>query len=589
MKRQTEASAIGLHKNCPSCGGLLRYDIKYKKLVCTSCQSGFPLTIYPDPEADASEMEVVEYHCPQCGGNLHTTNTNIVSRCSFCGADVVFQERIARTRRPDKIIPFSITREECESRYREYMGGHLKKDQPLKFQPVYIPFYWYRETFSGAMNAQYIETEKFSDYDSITTYEQAFNTDVTVEGEMECASSQFESETANQLELHVKNVQPFSPAYLCGFYAEAPDLDSNLNESKLDSHACQLLKDRLGSMLAKTISSISLPSKQSDTAELMLVPVWLLAESKGHRVMYSVVSGVDGRVICDKPVSDINILTRSLFISACLFVVIMLLNSVLILQPNVVLGLCALLASCGYYCITTHVARHNQNRITDEKRKETKRCSVLTSFTPIKSISICAYALKILTPMIALTFGLLLVPSLNTESLPYIFVCIPIALFFLIKKSIAVCVKAKKHEFALDKRGTITEWFWLFGTWPLLAAILLMQIVSILLGANSAAAFLVSDRSLFMPAICLYSAITLIIYPKKGNSDKTDRFLCLLEILILAASGVLQTLTPLKWVQHGMSIVILIPLLLSMIRINRRHNEFISRPVPFFQDKEAMK
>lgn len=599
MKKENDAPVSGYHKNCPSCGGLLRYDIQLKRLVCSSCQESHPLVMCEEPENTARDMDVLEYCCPQCGARLHTTNTNMVSYCNFCGADVMFTERMVRTRRPDRIIPFRITREECEEKYREYMGRQLKADQPLKFQPVYVPFYWYRETFEGEMMGQYVETDDSdSDYIVMTTYERPLDSRMHVEGEMECASSQFEPETADQLCLVVKEkeVKPFNMGYLYGFYAEAPDLASNLEEGNLDAFASVLAKDLAGKAVGKTITTLSLPPKTEDTAELILVPVWLLAKGNGRRVLYTAVSGVDGRVICDKPVSTKKVFFTAALLSVLVFALLFVFNSILVFQPNIMMGLCALVASAGYFCINSHLSRHNRHIRTHQKRKETKRCSVLGG----TESSVCMPALTMgfnhALPLLIIGVTLLIFFAIFALQVTFL---LPLMMVVLVG-GLSITAQSIKNIFAMhramrdtgasvDRRGTLGEWLLLYGIWPAVIALVGLLIAAVSNNMNYAVGSLVSDRGWLAPMLCGYAALSLGIELYSSVLESRDRSLCMLEIVLLLAAVLLLLINPFKWVLHGMAVVLLIPVIVSMIRINRRHNEFISRPVPFFGEEEGAK
>ncbi len=73
---------------CQNCGGNLKFDIDSQQLKCDYC-----LTVY-DPyqvkkENDAVESEMFDatvFTCPQCGGEILSTDNSAAEFCSFCGA-----------------------------------------------------------------------------------------------------------------------------------------------------------------------------------------------------------------------------------------------------------------------------------------------------------------------------------------------------------------------------------------------------------------------------------------------------------------------------------------------------------------------
>lgn len=589
-KESSTIPVTGQHKSCPSCGGQLRYDITSQKLVCTSCGSAHPLGIFADAGESVHELEVLEYRCPQCGARLHTTATNMVSYCNFCGSDVHFTQRMTHTRRPDKIIPFRITRESCEASYREYMGSQLKADEPLRFQPVYVPFYYYQETYEGQMTGQYVEVDsEDADYVVYSTSEQTFDAKMTIKGEMECASSQFEAETADQLQISANDLKPFSPGYLCGFFAEAPDLDANVEESRLDAFASEIGKPLVGQAVQHGLSALSLPPKTEDAAELVLVPVWLLARGVGQRVLYTAISGIDNRIVCDKPVSEKKVFLTAALVGVVVFALLYLLSSQVILQPNVVITLCSLLSSAGYYCITSHLTRHSRNMRVYEQRKESKRCDVLRGQQSVHSISAAEVGWVHLVPVLSLMGGALIILFLlSLQNAFLLYFIMPLAGFALRMAWLGIQSIVSLHRTRRDlllpvaKRGSLGEWALLYGVWPVLVALVAFAFVWISENYNAAVGLLVSDRSWLPAAICAYSAVTLIIQLEGSVLDSTDTSLCVTEIAANFFAAVILLCEPAKWGLHCLSILLLLPLILSMVRINRRHNEFISRPVPYF-------
>lgn len=58
---------------------------------------------------------------PQCGGEILSTENAATGFCSFCGASTILDSRIAREKRPDYIVPFQITKEDCKKAYGKMM------------------------------------------------------------------------------------------------------------------------------------------------------------------------------------------------------------------------------------------------------------------------------------------------------------------------------------------------------------------------------------------------------------------------------------------------------------------------------------
>ena len=126
---------------CPGCGADLKYDINQGKLVCDYCSTDYSPTDDRLKQKAAQEEEVINakvFTCPQCGGEMYTTDIDATAYCSYCGASNILQSRLEGVDRPQKIIPFTVTKEECLSAFHKLAGKTLyapsefKKNRAMK-------------------------------------------------------------------------------------------------------------------------------------------------------------------------------------------------------------------------------------------------------------------------------------------------------------------------------------------------------------------------------------------------------------------------------------------------------------------------
>ncbi len=108
--------------HCPTCGSGLRFDIASQKTVCDHCRNSFepeslPDSVYDDADT-AQAFEGFAFMCPDCGAELMTTDSNdAVGFCPYCGGASVIHDRLRQEWKPNQIIPFSITKEQCKEIY----------------------------------------------------------------------------------------------------------------------------------------------------------------------------------------------------------------------------------------------------------------------------------------------------------------------------------------------------------------------------------------------------------------------------------------------------------------------------------------
>lgn len=347
----TENGPASRRFGCPACGGGLRYDIASGGMKCDRCGGVTPMEKLPAEEMSET-LEVTEFHCPQCGAAIYSTDTEVTSFCSFCGSDVVLTGRMGRTRRPEKIVPFTVSREDCEAAYRAHLRRYhlapseLKKSETIShFRPVYVPFWSYQVDAEGPARLEGKKSYTRGDYHYDETYDLTMDAALHQKGILYDASSAFEDETAALLEHTTRQAVPFHPAYLSGFYAQAADVPGETYHAEAAATAVRLFMEKVREdngmdsveMKGHISENFGLPSAQFQE-KLVMMPVWLLAHRQGQRVVYTAVNGASGEVVCDVPVSVPRLAGMILALAAVIF---LLLQNFLTLKPEIMLGLCA--------------------------------------------------------------------------------------------------------------------------------------------------------------------------------------------------------------------------------------------------------
>ena len=536
--KQTDA----FHFGCPGCGSSLRYDIRARGLHCTSCGQTYPVTDFPDESLSDEDgcMAAVEYVCPQCGAAVHTTATSVTSFCSFCGADVVLTERLARTRRPSLIVPFRICREQCESIYREkikkarFAPPSLLEQRTIdRFRPIYIPFWRYKGSASGPTSGSSTNSYSDSKYDYVDSYSQEFNGTITVSGVLYDASSAFEDETAQKLGFRSQHMQTFHPAYLSGMYAESPDTSEALYAAAVKSYA----KSQYSSACNHRVTgsgTYGLPKDFHFEADLILLPVWLLATRQGDQVLYTAINGESGAIVCDTPVSRERFIKLAGALFVAFLALLLLLTHTMVLRHNILLGLTGVLTAVGLGFIVPAIDRILVHRISDTD------------------------------------------PTRLAER---------------------VYGKAKAHLQAPEPKKTSGHprgfkiFLICFGAFFLLIPFFAIASSK---GWNGLVAALISERSK-VPAILLggalistffrhYTYLEAPVLHPEAKAGKLDVIL-LRVIQVLLAFGILITLVPVAapalW-NYGVTVLLLVMLIACMLRLSGMYNEYVTRPVPFF-------
>ena len=592
MAESSFKTADGLRFRCPGCGGRLHYNIRESKLVCESCANVYEVASIPDPSRDAEDncMDTVEYVCPSCGATLHTSQTAATSFCSYCGSDVVLSERLARIERPAKIVPFKVTREEAENIYRErlsesrYIPGDMLAQETMDlFRPVYIPYWRYSFDAKGNSEGRGIKRYSDSSYNYEDEYDYQFDGEIHLTGLLYDASSAFEDDTAQKLRFSMKESVPFHPAYLCGMYAEAADTADVVYAKALESLAEEKYR-KLISGKTGTEGAFDLPAARESSAELVMMPVWLLANRQGERVLYTAINGASGKIVCDPPVSASRfaLLTAGLF--AAILAALLLITHWVVVRPNLVLMCCGILAAVFMRQIVPAM-----DKILIQRTLETDPTRAMKRKSPGGD--------QPLTDVVWSEEGR---KRLEEE-----------------RKRLE---KERKEEEKRNRKPNLVERIDGFmNSNSCLGLFLIILVLPVLLGgffillflpfilaseriggsgSSAILAYIISDQSVLPPYALAVSFIMLLslkyTYRKlQADPDRkkagTIDWLILVALRALMVIGLVVVLVPVPGVKfwyYGLSIAILVLLVVSMLRLNRSHNEFVTRPVPFFGKEE---
>ncbi len=349
--------------DCPNCGGPLRFDIRSQTLRCDHCDTRMDPYAY-GKEHDADETTdaygVTVYTCPQCGGEIMTTNMSVTGFCSYCGASTVLDGKMRDEKRPDYIIPFQVTGEDCRASYRKRMRRAFFAPRELtdpaaldRFRGIYMPYWVYSAKMNGRAHLEGEKTYRRGDYMITDHYALEANLDASYRGVSYDASSSFSDDVSQSIApFRAESMKPFTPSILCGFYADTSDVSYELYEDEAAQLAEQDCYKRLTRLEAFGDVGVKKPGDRKslrsairevppEKPALALFPVWFSTYRKGDRVAYSVINGESGQIAADLPISVPRYLAGSLLLAIPLFLV---LNFFLTLTPQAALTAAALLS-----------------------------------------------------------------------------------------------------------------------------------------------------------------------------------------------------------------------------------------------------
>lgn len=344
--------------DCPACGGNLKFDIESQQLACGYCNAKYdPYKITKDKDGEEQkDFEVTIFTCPQCGGEILSTDNTAAGFCSFCGASTILSSRITREKKPNYIIPFQKTKEDCKREYQKlmrmfiYAPSHLKNpDKVNGFRGIYMPYwvYFYSQKTHLLLNGS--KSHRSGDYIITKHYDLSGELDAYYKGISYDGSSSFADRISESIAPYdVKNMKEFTPSILSGFYADTNDLDKKL----YSADAKAIANDETSKFVKKNKEfskySVSIPKDPSnsfnttlESCDLAMFPVWFMSYKNGDRVSYATVNGQTGKIFADLPVSIPKFLIGALVIAIPIF---FLLNAFLTIIPTILVSFVAVLA-----------------------------------------------------------------------------------------------------------------------------------------------------------------------------------------------------------------------------------------------------
>lgn len=351
---------------CPNCGGPLKFNPDKQLFSCEYCMSDFTeekiQQIYAEREAkqsqaekqeqkqeqnqqeqqaknqadrEAFEQEAVVYTCPSCGAEVVTTASTAATTCFYCQNPVVLGGRLSGDYKPDRVIPFALSKEKAIEKFLEMCKkkwflpkGFASKEQFEKLTGVYFPYWYVDEQKQANMVAKGNKVRTWTtgdkQYTETSVYQLDRRGDLIIKNVFERA---LKSEDRDMLQcvhpFDLSQAKPFAMSYLAGFQAEKRDIEkAEINEAvqqRMHEYAKQLLKDTM-----KGYSGITV-QHYDDTTELeswnyTLLPVWIVTYKYKNKIFPFAINGQTGKTYGNLPTSKGKLALLAAIITIAVFI-----------------------------------------------------------------------------------------------------------------------------------------------------------------------------------------------------------------------------------------------------------------------------
>lgn len=317
---------------CPSCGAPLAFEGEKGKLCCAACGNDFDADTLDDmerrsniigvhfekPRGEFGEGEsgyMRGYTCKNCGAALMIEATTTATACPYCASPAIIQDNMEGSARPDKVVPFVVTKEQAQRQFHDYFKG--KRLLPNVFlqgqnriadmRRLFVP-YWLFDCEAEASilyDAERTTTECSGD-EEITTTEHFLlhrSGSMAFEGIPVDGSAKLDDGIAESLEPYDMSAAiPFEPAVLAGSMAEGADVDSEACQSRarerVASSMASALRDTVTGYTGVTERSRYIKSENGRVVAA-LMPVWLITTEREGRTYTFAINGQTGKLTCD--------------------------------------------------------------------------------------------------------------------------------------------------------------------------------------------------------------------------------------------------------------------------------------------------
>jgi DNA-directed RNA polymerase subunit RPC12/RpoP len=338
---------------CPNCGGDMRFSPEKQKTVCEWCGSEFTAeelteagvgaevsegSAEKEAEAQALQADSAEfaehtslYVCSACGAQIITDETTSAAECYYCHNPVILQGRLDGKFRPNKIVPFKITREQAEEIFKRWVKSKWFVPKEFKSQRqldrlagVYTPFWLADCRINAQFDGEGHIVRSYTSGNWHITHTRVYYVErgayLTYDKLPADGSKKLDDAFMDSVEPYdYTEMTDFNMNYLNGFYADKYDVGKEevlgRIKARASDSAMQFLRNDM------TGYSSVIPKYQNVNIiktdwQYALLPVWFMTFTyKGKRYDFAV-NGQTGKVSGLAPLSAKRLAVAALILGA---------------------------------------------------------------------------------------------------------------------------------------------------------------------------------------------------------------------------------------------------------------------------------
>lgn len=338
--------ASSVSYKCASCGGELTWNAEKQLFSCEWCGSVFSESeiigqtggqaASPVPDAHTSQdmpadddfsSETNVYTCQSCGAEIFCDRNTAASFCYYCHNPVTLGGRVSGIYRPEKILPFTMSREQAVEAFKAHCkkklflpSDFLSAGQMEKLTGLYVPFWVADCDVDASVDAECKKVHTHTHGDTVETVTHVYNAEraarMQYKGVPADGARNIEDTLMDAIEPYDYNLlRDFETAYLSGFYCDKYDVDKDEVFSRIKSR----ISDGIIQTLRDDITGYSSVVIRRDNVDFlgvkwhyMMLPVWFLTYKHKGKIYSFAMNGQTGKFAGVYPVSGIKRLIAGL-------------------------------------------------------------------------------------------------------------------------------------------------------------------------------------------------------------------------------------------------------------------------------------
>ena len=351
---------------CPNCHGVLAFNADSGLLECASCGSAFghgeagkaiPISAETqarktqhvktvdqfldnapweiEHEGTAAAKTAIRYSCPSCGAGVIADQSTVSTSCPYCGNNMLTSGIAAADSIPDRILPFSITREQAEAQMRSHFKHRWYLSRKFNasiehMQAVYVPYHLYDVNVDGW--AHYVAYDQKGSGEGCVKQFYGFKRAghaaferIPIDGSSKMPDAHMDAIAPFDLSA----MRAFSTAYAAGYLMEVADESAEACRPRAEklakaSFEQDMENDVTDQPAIDGIADVVARETHVETVRMQscVLPVWLMHCTWGAERMLFAVNGETGKCVGDLPISKARRRATVLVLAALLAVVV---------------------------------------------------------------------------------------------------------------------------------------------------------------------------------------------------------------------------------------------------------------------------